>query len=314
MSISFDFDVKVSVYDSNTLETSIMIDPSNPKKSMYNLDGKQSAGSWLREPIKNKKTFDAPQLSNAITCQQEGVGSITKDSMGYIQNNANSPYYNSQFVSLFSGNFSGGHGCSVDPENFHRACAMFTARKTIKPDWTNCKDEYMVPNINHFDYKQWNDDCIIYSIFHNSSNQSSLRDLKYKGNYYNIINEWFWLDKKHMSQIANAEKNKEVYSDINNFGNDRFVFNEIKNVNLSDDAKELLKISEELVVESFKFRKIFDQSNPEYQINTWDAGWYQIRALLSKYMPDELKDFVSLFKEFELRMTEGVYKFGFLNP
>lgn len=31
-----------------------------------------------------------------------------------------------------------------------------------------------------------------------------------------------------------------------------------------------------------------------------------------KYMPDELKKFRVIYKEFEDRMREGVYKFGFL--
>ena len=51
---------------------------------------------------------------------------------------------------------------------------------------------------------------------------------------------------------------------------------------------------------------------PEYHLNTWDAGFYQIKKILKKYMPDELKAFRTLYKEFEDRMREGVYKFDFL--
>jgi hypothetical protein len=51
---------------------------------------------------------------------------------------------------------------------------------------------------------------------------------------------------------------------------------------------------------------------PEYHLNTWDCGWYQIKKILKKYMPDELKAFRKMYKEFENRMWDGVYMFGFL--
>jgi hypothetical protein len=33
----------------------------------------------------------------------------------------------------------------IIPENIHKVVALFAARKTITPNWINCKDEYSSP-------------------------------------------------------------------------------------------------------------------------------------------------------------------------
>lgn len=306
----FIFDVKYRVVDESKVDRIIN---HETKKVMYNLDGDISCSSWLREPLCGK-TQDAPQLSNAITCKEDGVGKVTTDYFGYIQNNANSPYYNAQFVSIFSGNFSGGHGCSVTEQNFDRAVATFTARKSIKANWMNCKDEYMVPNTDHQDYQQWNNDAIIYTLFNTSSNQSSLRNVDYKGKSWDITNQWFWMNVKTIKELANHAKegNNDIWQDIKRFGEERYVYNKLQTIVLSEDARAILDLATKLVKDSFKYRKDFHAAHPEYQVNTWDAGWYQVKALLKEYMPDELENFNDIYKKFENRMRHGVYKFGFL--
>ena len=42
---------------------------------------------------------------------------------------------------------------------------------------------------------------------------------------------------------------------------------------------------------------MFNESHPEYQINNWDCGFYQIKALLKEFMPDDLKEFRALYKQ-----------------
>lgn len=81
---------------------------------------------------------------------------------------------------------------------------------------------------------------------------------------------------------------------------------------LSIEGRKVLEKARELVGKSFKYRGEFNISNPKYQINTWDAGWYQIKALIKKYMKNDLKEFDEIFKELSTKMEGQVYKLGFL--
>lgn len=54
------------------------------------------------------------------------------------------------------------------------------------------------------------------------------------------------------------------------------------------------------------------QSNPEYHLHAWDAGWYQIKKILNEHFKDEYKVFVGKYKAFEDRLRPQVYELGFL--
>ena len=64
-------------------------------------------------------------------------------------------------------------------------------------------DEYLVPNESNEHYNEFVNDSIIYSLFQSKSNQSSLRNIDYKGKKYDIKNEFFWLSKKTIEDLAN---------------------------------------------------------------------------------------------------------------
>ena len=68
----------------------------------------------------------------------------------------------------------------------------------------------------------------------------------------------------------------------------------------------------DLVKSSFKYRELFNESHPEYQINNWDCGFYQIKALLKEFMPDDLKEFRTIYKQLADKMRPMVYELGFL--
>jgi len=284
------------------------------KKVIYNLDNGFSCGDWVREGVKGRKTYDTPQLTSAIVVRQDGKGRVVKEAIGYSSNERNSIYVNRTGVVLLSGGYRHGDGLSVAEVNFRRCCALFAARKTIMGNyatWINQKDEYIAPNEFHPDYEQWNNDSIVYSIFNNSSHQSSLRNVKYKNKIWQIKNEWFWMSRQEMLDLADKYDNEDVYNDSRK-DEDRFVYKELQVLKLSPDVQVVLDKAIELVRKTFGLREMVNYEHSEWNICTWDAGWYQMKKLLKGYMPQELKEFQVLYKEFEDRMREGVYEFGFL--
>ena len=138
-----------------------------------------------------------------------------------------------------------------------------------------------------------------------------MRQVEYKDKLWDIKNEFFWMDKDEMSELANDHNFDELYKDAR-LSENRYVYNLLKFTPLSPDAKELLEMSKELIRKSFEWRKIMHQSNPEYHLNAWDAGWYQIKKILNEHFKEEYKIFVEKYKKFENRLRPQVYELGFL--
>ncbi len=294
------------------------------QKTLYNIDGLKGADKWVREEIKGLKTFDVPQLSSGVGIKQNGRGTLVENAIGYFYNNSNSVMKNAQNVGMFSGAFSGGNGLSITKENFLKCTALFTARKSVQTNWLTDKDEYLTPNENHEVYKQFQNDSLVYSLFHSISNQSSLRNIEYKGKLYDIKNEFFFLSKQEMMDLAEKHNYDEVYFDAEH-DSERYVYTLLQNIELSEDTAKLLNMAKDIMRNSFRFRKTVQnnclitkgKSSTEIinlHLNAWDAGFYQIRKMLKemKYMTEELKDFQEQYKLVESRLNKQVYELGFL--
>ena len=219
---------------------------------------------------------------------------------------------------LFSSCFSHGQGISIVKENFDRCIVSFTSRRLISgqyANWINWNDEYITPNEQHKDYKQYVYDSLICSLFDNKSNQSSLRNINYKNQQWNINNEFFWLSKDDMIELANNNEYDELYRDARG-GNNRYVYLKLFGEGvydlLSDDAKEVLDMATELVKKSMSMRKVMSDTNPEYHLNSWDAGYAQLKLVWKTYYKDDFDAFRKAYTRLEDRMRPLVYELGFL--
>lgn len=235
---------------------------------------------------------------------------------GYLVIGGNIVNENNSGVFILSSCRGMANGYSVIKSNFDKSMSVFSARSLISgtyATWINNKDEYMVPNINHPAYAQWQNDCIVYSLFNSKSQQSSLRSIYYNGKDWDIYNEFFWLSHNRMLQLAEQHSNMAVYDDVINHGkSERFVYEKLKTVTLSEDAKLVLDLATEIVEKTFQYRQQFAEKHPEYHINTWDAGWYQIKALAKEYCKEDLEYFNEMYKKLSDRMRPLVYELGFL--
>lgn len=283
------------------------------EKVVYNIDGKQSGNDWAKQPIKGIKTFETISLKSAVTTRENGKirGRNFNGSLGYIFISGNNVDTNTQNVSLFSASYAKGDGCGINTDNFDRCTALFAARKLIEKNWVNSKDEYLAPNTEHTAYNEFVNDSLIYSLFHSSSNQSSLRNVEYKGRLWNIKNEFFWMSKEEMMQLAASNNNDYCYHDART-DTERYVYKRLQETSLSTEARSVLDKAKEIVSKTFKYREMFNEEHPEYHINTWDAGWYQVKAVCKEYTKKDYEEFQRLFKALSDKMRPMVYVFGFL--
>ena len=272
------------------------------KKNVYNVDNGLTASKWVREITKGMKTYDAINVTSAINIKKEAgsrKGMLVKNAIGYFYCNSNNINKNAQNVGLFSTAFSAGIGVSAIPENFDRCTTFFAARRLVKADWMNWADEYLAPNTENPLWNEFVNDSLIYSLFECKSNQSSLTGVK---------NEFFWRSAAEMAEKANACGNDEMYNDAR-VSNDRYVYNKLQGIELSAEAKAVLDKANEILDATMSRRKVYNEEHPEYQVNNWDCGWYQIKAMATK---EELKEFKVLFDKLADKMRPMVYELGFL--
>jgi TRAP-type mannitol/chloroaromatic compound transport system substrate-binding protein len=101
---------------------------------------------------------------------------------------------------------------------------------------------------------------------------------------------------------ANAASDRHVYKLL--FGEER-IYDK-----LSEDAKSVLNKATELVELSMEMRQVM--ANDENHLNSWDAGYAQLKLVWKEYFPEQFKEFRQLFKNMEDRMRPLVYELGFL--
>ena len=289
-------------------------------KNFYNLDNQVRLNDYVKKLSLKIKKKTHPNLSSALVVSNAELG-FSDEFLGYMNVNGNTIQYNNQLVGLYSAPFAGGSngvghspGFCLDKQNFDKSMMMFAARNIIKSNWLIEKDEYMVPNFENEVYEQFEKDALIISLFNNSSQQSSLRQILYNSENWDIKNQFFWMSKNEMTELANQNNYTELYNDART-DSDRYVhtllFGEDGMYNqLSDEAKEVLDSASNLVRLSFGMRRNFaDDTN---HLNSWDAGYAQLKLLWKEYYPEQFKEFRAKYKVLEDKMRPMVYELGFL--
>lgn len=282
--------------------------------TLYNASLLKGANDWCE--INAPKTVIYPNLTSGLNVDStQRLNKAIPDQYGQLVMSDPKVVGNQTGVLMLSSTNANAHSKCISTSNFTRCTALFTARKLIEGNWINDKDEYLAPNEDHPEYKRFEADAIVYSLFHNSSNQTSMRQITYKGKLYDIPNEFFWMSRDRMTQLANENNNAFMFNDART-SKERYVFTLLQKPeiqqNLSDKAKQLLSMATETVVKSMKYRTLFESDHPDYHIHTWDAGYYQLKNLWKEYLPEDFKKFRDLFKQFGNELRPLVYSLGFL--
>ena len=290
------------------------------EKELYNTDNRKPLNEYVKGLLKKTKKINYPNCSSPLNLNDGGV-KIDEDFLGYVNCNGNNVQYNQLLVGLYSMVFSGGSkgkghspGFSVTKDNFIESCMLFCVRKLITSDWINQKDEYLVPDFSHTEIEKFKFDSIVISLFGHSSNQSSLRQVEYKGRMWDIKNEFFWMSAEQMKDFADQRGYDELYNDART-SSDRHVhkllFGEERIYDkLSFDAKLVLDKATELVEKSMELRQIM--VNDENHLDAWDAGYAQLKLVWKEYFQEDFREFRQLYKNLEERMKPLVYELGFL--
>jgi hypothetical protein len=281
------------------------------EKVLYNCDNNDKANTIFKEKVSNDILLPPMKSSLTVDIKKEKLG--YSKSIGYINNHSNN-LMQQNVIFICSSVISANGNKVITRNNFNNVMNLFVARKAVHQNWINQKDEYLAPNEQHPLYEQFTHDSIVYSLFNNSSQQSSLRQVQYKDRLWDIKNEFFWMSKEDMMDLADQNHYTELYNDARTDNNRhvyKLLFGEERIYDrLSDDAREVLDMATELTKKSIKSRQMMADNHNH--LNSWDSGYAQLKLVWKEYHPEEFKNFRDKYKEFEDRLRPMVYELGFL--
>lgn len=279
---------------------------------LFNIDNKTSLGDWLRGKQPSGAEFPAPNFNSALNVATKISHNAREGMLGSIINSSNNIDQNATGVAMYSGvGVKGGNGIIyIGRDNFLESCAFFAAKKLISCDWINSKNEYTAPDESAAGYADFLMDSLVFSIFF-PSQQASLRGVACGDVVRDVKNEFFFMSKSDMESLADEHSNIDCWNDART-DHERYAFTLLSTHTLSREAKDVWIKAKQLVTETFEFRQMFNIEHPDYQINNWDAGWYQLKPLIKEYNKVGWDDFQTRLAALAEKMRPMVYQLGFL--
>ena len=231
-------------------------------------------------PILTKNGLESPTSKNPPCVPCDGA-------IGYAHNNGNNVQFSDKYVGMYTMGFASAHGRDITRDNFIRAAVTFSIRRAVQEDiaakkllWVRDKDIFTRPPESLLT-PEFIADCVVYSLFDRQSNQTSLRDYEYKGKTYRVINELFPYSTTAMLDLAQKHRNRTIEGDLTG-ETERFVHTWLEDHRdqLSGEALAVLELAWEIIENSFDKRATHAAISPRYQVESWDAGWKQIAAMV----------------------------------
>ncbi|CDF00955.1 MAG: hypothetical protein PUE69_07265 [Ruminococcus sp.] len=265
---------------------------------------------WIKR-YKNIKIF--PPFSSGITLSDrtKDVRDAVADGFLCSLMSCGNDIQHQNNTALLSGPYASAGGFSVVPDNFERSMIVHAVRKIPKHTWDKDRDQFYQPLSDDLPTEFIND-CVIWSAFAASNNTVALKDVRYKGNTYQIHNEMypFLLSEVTKWKCGLSSISSQLFS----ANEDRFLAKWISEHELSDEAKEVL--SNAKVLYQCVYKNLGNIRWLDYKIELWDIGWYQIKEA-AKVIPDAVPHLETLRKSVRKladKISPQIAQFGFLPP
>jgi hypothetical protein len=270
---------------------------------------KDVLNNWFKRP-QNSNDYILPAMSNGITVKDGNTDTRHRARPDFIASicSKGNDFQNAKYVTILSSPSVSAGAFSVIKENFEKALTLHAVRKIPKPTWLNDRNQFLIPHTEPS--KDFINDCIVWSLFTNSNQTSALKNVSYLGNTYQIKNNFypFRLEEIKHWEIKDPDFRQQIVKDEN-----RFVANWLSKNNLSDEAKEVIEKAKK--VYKLFYSNLNQMATNKWKIDTWDAGWYQIRRCLTEHnlAPEEIKELNKANETLANKILPQIELFGFLD-
>jgi hypothetical protein len=265
--------------------------------------------NWFKRP-QNSNDYILPAMSNGITVKDGNTDTRHRarpDFLASICSKGND-FQNAKYVTILSSPSVSAGAFSVIKENFEKALTLHAVRKIPKPTWLNDRNQFLIPQSEPT--KVFINDCVVWSLFSNSNQTTALKNVSYLGSTYQIKNNFypFRLEEIKHWEIKEPDFRQQITKDEN-----RFVADWLSKNELSDEAKEVIEKAK--TVYKLFYSNLNQMATNKWKIDTWDAGWYQIRRCLTDHnlATDELKELSKANEQLATKILPQIEEFGFLD-
>jgi hypothetical protein len=278
-------------------------------KHLTLIDKSDVINNWFKRPA-NSDEFTLPPLSNGIT-----VASANKDIrhrarpdfLASICSKGND-FQNSKYISILSSPSVSAGAFTVTEQIFEKSLTLHAVRKIPNQTWLNDRNQFLKPRVEP--EPEFFNDCIIWSLFSNSNETTSLKDVVYEDEIYQIKNNFFPFSIEEMKTwvIKDSDFKQQMSVDA-----DRFVSKWMQKNSLSPEALNVLLKAKEIYKVFYANLNVL--STRKLKIETWDAGWYQIRRCLSEHnlATDILTEVKNLNNLLASKINDKIEYYGFLD-
>ncbi len=290
--------IKLDIFNADIEKTGIKI--------IETIDKSKLLSKWIKRPA---ATIKFPPFGTAISVKEKNIDRrdrISKNFLLSLRISGNT-LQSQNAIYFFSGTSVSAGGISITPENFEKAMVIHAVMHIPKDNWLIHSDQFLQPHdklTNEFIF-----DCVLWNLFSNSNQTAAIKNVVYEKETYQIHNQFFPF------LIAELKKWKSTDSEISISmakDEDRFLSIWLKNKELSTESQQLLNKGREIY--KFYFENLNQLRTPKYKIETWDAGWWQIRNALTdvNMATDLFNDLKELHNKLREKLLPQIYEFGFL--
>lgn len=278
-------------------------------KYLQLIEKKDVLNNWFPRP-QNTNDCILPPLSNGISVKNDNTDTRHRarpDFLASICSNGNDFQHAKYVVILSSPNASAG-AFTVNKENFEKAMTLHAVKKIPKQTWLNDRNQFLIPHTEPT--KEFINDCVVWSLFASSNETTALRDVSYLGSTYQIKNNFFpfQIEEIKLWEIKDSDFRQQLTKDEN-----RFVSDWLSKNDLSDESKEVIRNAK--YVYKLFYSNLNQMSTNKWKIDSWDAGWYQIRRCLAEHnlATDEIKELSKANEHLAAKILPKIEEFGFMD-